>query len=164
MIYGATGAIGSSYVQFCKYYGVYNTAVCRGEHHDLIRSLGADKVIDYKTQDFTKDNERYDYIFDAVGRTGYFKCKHLLKEKGIYSSSGGFEYLLLAIFTPMFGRKKVIFLPPKEISQTLSFIKELVEQRKFRPVIDRKYPLEEIAEAYKYVATGQKVGNVVIEM
>lgn len=164
LVYGATGAIGSAYVQFFKYYNVYVTAVCGGENSELVKSLGADKVIDYKKEDFTKDNEKYDYVFDSVNKTGFFKCKPLLKKKGIYASSGGFEYLLLAIFTPIFGGKKVVFRAPKDISGTLGFIKELVEIGQFKPVIDRKYPIERIAEAFMYVASGQKIGNVVITM
>jgi NADPH:quinone reductase-like Zn-dependent oxidoreductase len=164
LVYGATGAIGSSYVQFLKYHNLYVTAVCGGEHSELIKSLGADKVIDYKKDDFTKDTEKYDYVFDSVNKTGFFKCKPLLKKKGVYVSSGGFEYLLLSLFTPVFGGKKVIFHAPKDVSGTLGFIKELIEKRSFQPVIDRKYSLEKIAEAFTYVASGQKTGSVIITM
>lgn len=164
LVYGATGAIGSAYVQFFKYYGVYVTAVCDGEHTELVRSLGADKVIDYKTQDFTKDNERYDYVFDAVGKSSFFKCKPLLNKKGLFSSSAGLENLLLAMITPLFRGKKVLFQAPKDIAGELNFIKGLVEKGKFKPVIDRKYPFEKIAEAYTYVASGQKIGNVIITL
>lgn len=164
MVYGATGAIGSSSVQFLKHFGVYVTAVCGAENFDLVRSLGADKLIDYKTQDFTKDNEQYDFIFDDVGRTGFLKCKPLLNKKGLFSSSGGFEYMIMALITPIFGGKKVIFLPPKNVRSTLLFIRELIETGRFRPVIDRSYPFEKIAEAYKFVASGQKIGNVIITM
>jgi NADPH:quinone reductase-like Zn-dependent oxidoreductase len=164
LVYGATGAIGSSYVQFFKHYGLYVTAVCDGEHTALMKSLGADKVIDYKKEDFTKDSEKYDYVFDSVNKTGFFKCKSLLRKKGIYASSGGFEYLLLGLFTSILGGKKVIFRAPKDVPGTLGFIKELVEKGSFKPVIDRKYPLDKIAEAFTYVATGQKIGNVIITM
>jgi NADPH:quinone reductase-like Zn-dependent oxidoreductase len=164
MVYGATGAIGTSSVQFLKYFGVYVTAVCGAENFALVKSLGADKLIDYKTQDFTKDTERYDFIFDDVGRASFLKCKRLLNKKGLFSSAGGFEYLIMALVTPIFGGKKAIFLAPKNLSSTLAFIKELIEKGRFRPVIDRKYPFEKIAEAYKYVASGQKVGNVIITM
>lgn len=164
LVYGATGAIGSSYVQFLKYHNVYVTAVCGGEHGELIKSLGADKVIDYKREDFTKDTEKYDYVFDSVNKTGFFKCKPLLKKKGIYASSGGFEYLILDFVTSIFGGKKVVFHPPKDVPGTLGFIKGLIEKGSFKPVIDRKYPLEKIAEAFTYVATGQKTGNVIITM
>ena len=164
LVYGATGAIGSAYVQFLKYFGVYTTAVCKGENRDLVTSLGADKIIDYTTQDFTLDSERYDFIFDAVGKSSFFKCKKLLKEKGIYTSSGGAINLLLIFVTPLFGGKKVVFSPPKSITAELNFIKDLIMKGKFRAVIDRTYPLDKIVEAYHYVASGQKIGNVVIDM
>jgi len=164
LVYGATGAIGSSYVQFLKYYGASVTAVCRDENRELISSLGADKVIDYTKEDFTKDKERYDFIFDAVGKSSFFKCKRLLKKKGVYTSSGGFENFLLLFITPLFGGKKVVFNFAQSITTELNFIKDLVVNRNFRPVIDRKYPLARIAEAYRYVVTGQKIGNVIITM
>jgi NADPH:quinone reductase-like Zn-dependent oxidoreductase len=164
LVYGATGAIGSADVQFLKYYGLYVTAVCGGENIELVRSLGADKVIDYKTQDFTKDEERYDYVFDAVDKTSFLKCKLLLKKNGIYTSSGGFEYLLWALITKVSGGKKVLFIAPKDIKGNLGFIKRLIEEGRFHPVIDRTYPLDKIAEAFTYVGTGQKIGNVIITM
>ncbi len=164
LVFGATGAIGSSYVQFLRNYGTYITAVCAGENAELVRSLGADKIIDYKTTDFTKDNEQYDFVFDAIGRSSFFRCKRLLKKKGIYTSSGGFENLFLLLITPVFGGKKVVFPAPKGIAAGLNYIKELIEKGNFRPVIDRKYPLDKIAEAYTYVASGQKIGNVIITM
>ncbi|HEX7903849.1 MAG TPA: NAD(P)-dependent alcohol dehydrogenase [Chitinophagaceae bacterium] len=162
LVYGATGAIGSAYVQFLKYYNVYVTAVCGGENSELVKSWGADKIIDYKTQDFTKDKEQYDFVFDAVGKSSFAKCKPLLKKKGIYASSGGFENLFLVLLTPLLGGKKILF--PKDTKGSLDFIKELVEKGSFRPVIDREYPLDKIAEAFRYVGTGQKIGNVIIKM
>jgi NADPH:quinone reductase-like Zn-dependent oxidoreductase len=164
LVYGATGAIGSAYVQLFKYYGVYVTAVCGGEHADLIRTLGADSVIDYKTEDFTRDEEKYDFVFDAVGKTSFSKCKHLLNKRGAFTSSAGLGNIFLAWITPLFGGKRVLFHAPKNIAGNLNFIKDLVESGKFKPVIDRKYPLEQIADAYVYVASGQKIGNVVITM
>jgi NADPH:quinone reductase-like Zn-dependent oxidoreductase len=126
--------------------------------------LGADKIIDYQKDDFTKEEDKYDFVFDAVGKSSFFKCKSLLKDKGIYTSSDGFLNVFLALITPAFGGKKVIFLPPKNINAGLSFIKHLVEIGRFRPVIDRTYPFDKIVDAYRYVATGQKIGNVVIAM
>jgi len=164
LVYGATGAIGTSYIQFLKHYGCYTTAVCKGENAELVTSLGADKVIDYTTEDFTKDTERYDFVFDAVGKSSFAKCKKLLKKKGIYTSSGGAINILLIMITPLFGGKKVVFSFPKGIAAELNFIKELIEKGSFRPVIDRKYAIDEIVEAYHYVASGQKLGNVVIMM
>jgi NADPH:quinone reductase-like Zn-dependent oxidoreductase len=162
LVYGATGAIGSAYTQFFKYYDVYVTAVCGGENSELVRSWGADKIIDYKTQDFTKDKEQYDFVIDAVGKSSFARCKSLLKENGIYAPSGGAENLLLVLAGPLLGGKKVLF--PRDMKDTLGFIKDLVEKGKFKPVTDRKYPLEKIAEAFTYVATGQKIGNVIITM
>ena len=164
LVYGASGAIGSAYVQFLKYYGLYVTAVCSSEGALLVSSLGADKLVDYKTQDFTKDNERYDFIFDAVGKSSFFTCKPLLNENGLFTSSGGGENLFLALITPLYRRKKFLFIIPKNIAGELNFIKKLIEKGSFKPVIDRKYPLAKIADAYTYVASGQKIGNVVITM
>jgi len=163
LVNGATGAIGSAIVQFFKYYGTYVTAVCGSENTDLVQSLGADKLIDYRTNDFTKDNDSYDFVFDAVGKSTFRKCRQLLKKKGIYISSGG-PNPALALITPLLGGKKEIFAPPKNLKACLTFIKDLVEKGSFRPVIDRKYPIDKIAEAYQYVATGQKIGNVIITM
>jgi len=164
LVYGATGAIGSAYVQFLKYYGAYVTAVCRDENKDLVLSLGADKVIDYTKEDFTKDGEQYDAVFDAVGKSSFFKCKRLLKKGGVYTSSGGFINLFLILITPLMGRKKVVFSFPKSFTAILHFIKDLIEKGRFKAVIDRKYPLEQMADAYRYVSTGQKIGNVIITM
>jgi len=163
LVYGATGAIGSSAVQFLKFYGIYVTAVCGSENSELIKSLGADKIIDYKSSDFTKDNEQYDYVLDAVGKSTFEKCKPLLKEKGVYSSSGGGD-LFAALITPLLGGKKVLFSPPKNLKGCLTFIKDLVEKGSFRPVVDKTYPLDKIAEAFNYVLTGEKIGNVIITM
>ncbi|HEY6505679.1 MAG TPA: NAD(P)-dependent alcohol dehydrogenase [Chitinophagaceae bacterium] len=164
LVYGATGAIGISFVQFLKYYGLYVTAVCGAENFELMRSLGADKLIDYRTTDFTKDDEQYDFVLDAIGKSSFMKCKKLLKKKGVFTASNGLINILWVLITPLFGGKRVDFSPPKSITTALNFIKDLVEKGKFKPVIDRKYPLDKIAEAYTYVATGQKTGNVIITM
>jgi len=162
LVYGATGAIGSAYVQFLKYYDVYVTAVCAGENSEVARSWGADRIIDYKTEDFTKDKEQYDFVIDAVGKSSFVKCKRLLKKNGIYAPSGGFENLFLVLINPLLGGKRVLF--PKDNKGNLGFIKVLIENGRFKPVIDRKYPIEKIVEAFTYVATGQKIGNVIITM
>jgi NADPH:quinone reductase-like Zn-dependent oxidoreductase len=164
LVYGATGAIGSAYVQFLKYYGVFITAVCKSEHHELVRSLGASRVVDYTKEDFTKDDEQYDYVFDAVGKSSFLKCKRLLKKNGIYTSSDGFINLFLIPLTKLFGGRRVVFSFTADFTGTLSFIRDLAEQKHFTAVIDRKYTLEQIADAYRYVATGQKIGNVIITM
>jgi NADPH:quinone reductase-like Zn-dependent oxidoreductase len=162
LVNGATGAIGSAMVQFLKFYGVYLTAVCSGDNSELVKSLGADKIINFNADDFTKDIEKYDFVFDAVAKSTFDKCKPLLKEKGIYTSSE--PNLFQVLITTILGGKKVMFRPPKNIKAGLTFIKELLENGNFRPVIDRKYPIDKIAEAYKYVASGEKIGNVIITM
>lgn len=162
LVFGATGAIGSSMVQILTSYNIPVTAVCRGEHETLVKYLGANRVIDYTKEDFTKDTEQYDFVFDAVGKSSFNKCKHLLKPQGIYSSAH--PNLFNALFTSLLGSKKEIFPPLPNLKDSLNFIKMLIEKGSFKPVIDRKYPLEKIVEAYKYVETGQKIGNVVITM
>jgi NADPH:quinone reductase-like Zn-dependent oxidoreductase len=164
MVYGASGAIGCAYVQFFKSYGVSVTAVCRIEQAALMRSLGAEKIIDYTKEDFTKDDERYDMIFDAVGKTTFVKCKKLMKKSGIFGSSNGMINFLWILVTPLFGGKKVVFHFSVKIREALAFTKGLIEKGEFVPVIDRTYPLEKIAEAFTYVASGQKIGNVIIKM
>src|SRR5439155_10401613 len=119
LVYGATGAIGSAHLQFLKFYGLHVTAVCRGEHAALVRSLGADKVIDYTVEDFTKDNEKYDFVFDSVGKSSFLKCKVLLKKNGIFAPSSGFENLFWALVTPILGGKKVAFFPPKDTKHVM---------------------------------------------
>jgi NADPH:quinone reductase-like Zn-dependent oxidoreductase len=165
LINGATGAIGSAAVQLVKYFGAEVTAVCNTKNMALVKSLGADKVIDYTKEDFTKDDQMYDAVFDAVGKSSFSRCKPLLKPGGIYISSElGYmaQNPILALVTPLIGNKKVMFPIPKHSDENIVFFKKLIETGKFKAVIDRCYPLEEIIEAYKYVETGQKTGNVVI--
>jgi NADPH:quinone reductase-like Zn-dependent oxidoreductase len=167
MVYGATGAIGSAAVQILKYLGVTVTAVCNTKNVELIKSLGADTVIDYQTQDFTQTNESFDFIFDAVGKSSFGECKHLLTDKGIYVSTElgkNAENVFLALLTPLFKGKKVIFPIPTIDKQVLIFIKKLVVEGKFKPIIDREYSLNQIIEAYKYVESGQKTGNVLLKI
>jgi NADPH:quinone reductase-like Zn-dependent oxidoreductase len=167
MVYGATGAIGSAAVQLLKYFGAKVTAVCNTKNVELIKSLGADKVIDYITQDFTKTSQKFDFIFDAVGKSSFGQCKPLLTRKGIYISTElgkNSENIFLAIITPVFGGKKVLFPIPTIHKKDVIFFKKLVETNKFRPLIDRQYSLEQIVEAYRYVESGQKTGNVVITL
>ena len=165
LINGATGAIGSAAVQLIKYFGAEVTAVCNTKNVALMKSLGADKVLDYTKEDFTKEDQRYDAVFDAVGKSSFGRCKPLLKPGGIYVSSElGYmaQNIILALVTPIIGNKKVMFPIPKHSDENIVLFKELIEAGKYKGVIDRCYPLEEIVEAYKYVETGQKTGNVVI--
>ena len=169
LVYGATGAIGSAAVQLLKYFDVYVTAVCNTKNIELVKSLGADKVIDYTKEDFTKGEEKYSFVFDAVGKSSFAKCKPLLQPGGVYISSdlgymaqNVFLPLITPIIKPMIGNKKAVSPFPTDIRGSILLIKDLVEQGKFKTVIDRRYPLEQIVEAYWYVETGQKTGNVVI--
>lgn len=165
LINGATGAIGSAAVQLVRYFGAEVTAVCDTKNVELVKSLGANEVIDYTKQDFTKLNQTFDFVFDAVGKSSFGKCKSLLKKGGIYISTElGYmsQNLFLALITPLLGGKKLLFPIPTIGKEDVIFLKELVEAGHYKPVIDRKYSLEQIVEATKYVETGLKTGNVVI--
>ena len=173
LVNGATGAIGSAAVQLLKYFDVYVTAVCNTKNIELVKSLGADKVIDYTEEDFTGDEEKYNFVFDTVGKSSFAKCKPLLQPGGIYVSSDlGYmaQNIFLPIITPIISKlpgqygKKTIFPMPVDVRGSLLLIKKLIEEGKFKAVIDRSYPLEEIIEAYRYVEKGQKTGNVVIHI
>ncbi len=167
MVYGATGAIGSAAVQLLKHAGAHVTAVCPTANVSLVKSLGADVVIDYQTQDFTNTNQRFDFIFDAVGKSSFGQCKPLLTSKGIYISTElgkNGENVLLALITPLFGGKRLLFPIPIITQEQLEFLKARVQNGEFTPVIDRHYTLNQIVEAYTYVESGQKVGNVVLKL
>jgi NADPH:quinone reductase-like Zn-dependent oxidoreductase len=172
LINGASGSIGSACLQLAKYYGAEITAVCATKNLEKVKLLGADEVIDYTKEDFTKSDKLYDVVMDAVGKSSFFSCKRLLKPGGVYFSTDlGFlaQNVFLALLTPIFsivpGRqksKKVKFPIPKDSKEDIIFFKELIEAGKYKAVIDRIYPLEEIVDATKYVETGQKTGNVVL--
>ncbi|WP_283137376.1 NAD(P)-dependent alcohol dehydrogenase [Rhizohabitans arisaemae] len=165
LVYGATGAIGSAAVQLVKSLGAGVTAVCATESLELVRGLGADRVVDYTTEDFTADKQRYDVVMDAVGKSTFGRCKRLLKPSGIYIASElgpGWQNLFLALVTPLLGGRKVRFPIPRPDPGIPQYLKTLIESGEFTPVIDRRYPLDDIVEAYRYVETGKKIGNVVI--
>jgi len=172
LINGASGSIGTACVQLARYYGAEITAVCNTGNLEMVKLLGADEVIDYTKEDFTKNGKLYDIVLDAVGKSSFFRCKKILKPGGVYFSTElGYlsQNIFLALLTPVFsilpGRhsgKKVMLPFPKDSKEDIVFFKELVEAGKYKAVIDRSYILEEIVEATRYVETGQKAGNVVI--
>jgi NADPH:quinone reductase-like Zn-dependent oxidoreductase len=163
LIYGASGAIGTYAIQLAKYFGAEVTGVCSTRNLGMVKSLGADKVIDYTQEDFAKSGETYDLIFDAVGKTSFSHCKNSLKQKGIFLPVLlDLPEVVQMIWTSMTGGKKVKGGPATERVEDLNFFKELIEAGKLKPVIDRSYPLEQTAEAFRYVETGRKKGNVVI--
>jgi len=167
LINGATGGIGSALIQFVKQFDVHITATCNTKNKGLIQSLGADKIYDYCIEDFTNNNEKYDFIFDAVGKSTYGKCKPLLKKGGVYISSELGPYsqnIFFAAFTSIGSNKKVIFPIPYRVEKTLPYINHLLKIGKFKPIIDREYSLEDISKAYEYVITGEKTGNVIINV
>lgn len=165
LINGATGSIGSACVQLAKYYGAKITAVCTTQNFQLIKFLGADEVIDYTKEDFTKCGQTFDVVLDCVGKSSFFRCKKILKPGGVYFSTElGYlsQNIFLALITPLLGGKKVKFPIPTDSQKDIEFFKDLIEAGNYKAVIDRTYPLEHIVEATKYVELAQKTGNVVI--
>jgi len=164
---GASGAIGSAMVQLLKYHGLHVTATCSHKNLGLVASLGVDNVIDYENQDFLAIGETFDFVLDAVGKSTFGECKTLLNPAGIYISSElgpKNQNPFLALVTPLTGGKQVKFPFPHDIKASLALIKMMMEEGKFEPLIDREYPLADIANAYAYVETGQKTGNVIINL
>jgi NADPH:quinone reductase-like Zn-dependent oxidoreductase len=170
LINGASGSIGTVAVQLAKYFGAEVTGVCSTKNLELVKSLGADKVIDYTKEDFTKSGETYDIIFDTVGKSSFSRCKRALTPNGVYLSTVlTMAALPQALWTSMIGGKKVMVAATglraaHERAKDLIFLRELIEAGKLKSVIDRDYPLEQTAEAHRYVDQGHKKGNVVIAM
>jgi NADPH:quinone reductase-like Zn-dependent oxidoreductase len=167
LVYGASGAIGSAAVQILRHMGVQVTAVCGTKNVELIKSIGAHKVISFETEDFTLINDTFDLVLDAVGKTSYGATKKLLNSNGKYCSSElgkDGQNPLMAIWFALTGSNKVIFPIPKINQEQIQIIQQLVEVGAFKPVVDRVYALDEIVEAAAYVETGQKTGNVVIKV
>jgi NADPH:quinone reductase-like Zn-dependent oxidoreductase len=163
LIYGASGAIGTAGVQLAKYFEADITAVCSTKNLGLMRSLGADSVVDYTRKDFTANGQTYDAIFDAVGKHSFERCKGSLEPGGSYLATDGIRNLVLALWTSRVGGKKVLFsIPPRYTQEDVLFLRELIEAGKYRAVIDRSYPFEDVVEATRYVETEQKTGNVVL--
>ncbi|MDG1278264.1 MAG: NAD(P)-dependent alcohol dehydrogenase [Algoriphagus sp.] len=167
LVIGGTGAIGSAAIQLIKGIGAKVTAVCPGAHMNTVRNLGADRVVNFQTEDFTQTEERYEFIFDAVGKSRFSICKPLLKEKGIYISTElgpRLENIFLAIKHKFTSGKKLLFPIPTFSQEDLIFLKTQYEKGLFKPLIDRVYDFDQLVEAYTYVGTGQKIGNVILRI
>jgi NADPH:quinone reductase-like Zn-dependent oxidoreductase len=163
LINGASGSIGTFAVQLAKYYGAHVTGVCSTTNLELVKALGADRVIDYTKEDFTRSGETYDAILDAVGKTSFSRCRNSLTKDGIYLATlPTLAVILQSVWTSMIGGRKVRFGDAVATTENLIFLKELAEAGKLKAVIDRRYPLQQIAEAFRYVEKGHKRGNVVI--
>lgn len=162
LVNGASGSIGSSGVQLAKYFGADVTAVTNTKNLELAKTLGASRVIDYTKEDFTKINDKFDFVFDAVGKSSLFKCKNIMKPNAVYFSTElGFMYQ--NVFLPMF-TNKIIFPIPKDSKEQVLLFKKMAEEGQLKAVIDRSYPFEQIPEAHRYVELGQKTGSVVIPL
>ena len=166
LVYGATGAIGTAAVQILKYFGCYVTAVGNTKNIEMIKTLGADKVYNWEKEDFTQDEELYDVVCDAVGKSSFGACKKLLKEGGLFVSSElgpRAENLYLPMLT-MLSKRKVKFPIPINIRRSLLLLNRMIKEGKYHPVIDRTYNIDQVAEAYRYVMSGQKTGNVILRI
>jgi NADPH:quinone reductase-like Zn-dependent oxidoreductase len=165
LVIGASGGIGSAAVQLARYFGACVTGVCGTLRLDYVKALGAEKVIDYSREDFTHNGETYDVILDILGRSSFARCKGSLKENGVYLLASFKTKALLQMFwTGLFGKQKVLCVLAGEKAENLAFVTGLVEAGQYRSIIDRSYPLEQAAEAHRYVEAGQKQGNVAIEI
>lgn len=168
LINGASGALGTSAVQIAKFLGAHVTAVCSGRNTGFVKSLGADKVIDYQQKDFTKGKEKYDFVYDTIGKSSFSTCKNILSEKGVYLSPVlKFPLLLQMIKTSLFDQKKAKFEATgankeEKLRHLLSEVLDIYKEGRLKTVIDRQFPLEKVAEAHRYIDAGHKRGNVVI--
>jgi NADPH:quinone reductase-like Zn-dependent oxidoreductase len=163
LVYGASGSMGTAGVQLAKHFAAHVTAVCNTQNIALVRSLGADEVIDYLQDDFTENREAYDVIFDAVGKHSFRRSKRALKPGGVYLPTDGLQNVVLWLLHKRVGDKKVLFeLPPRMLKADVLLLKQLLEAGEYRPVVDRAYPLDDVREAHRYVDTHQKIGNVVL--
>ena len=167
LIYGASGAIGTAAVQLARSWGAEVTAVVDTRHVELAKSLGAARVIDYTVEDFTRIGETFDCILDAVGKASYLRCRRLLKPGGMFAATDAGPKgltLLFAIWSLLTGSRRVRTVLPRRVERFVDSLKEWIEAGEIRAVIDRRYPLEAIADAYRYVELGQKTGIVVINV
>ena len=165
LINGASGGVGTFAVQIAKYFGADVTGVCSTTNLEMVQSLGADRVIDYTKQDFTKTGQTYDIIFDAVGKRTFSQCKNSLNQKGVYLNTiATIPLLLQMLWTSMTGGKKAIFGLPPCTTKEFEILKDIIEAGKLKTVIDRTYPLSDIAEAHRYSENGHAKGKIVITL
>lgn len=164
LVYGASGSLGTSAVQLAKYFGAEVTGVCSGKNAEMVRSLGADKVVDYTKEDFTRGGEKYDIIYDTVGKSPFSRSVDALKKDGVYLRAVHISLgpVLKGMWVSLTRSKKVIGGVAQDSKENILLLKELLENGKFKPVIDRTFPLDRIAEAHAYAEKGHKRGNVVI--
>ena len=164
LVYGASGSCGTAAVQLARYLGAHVTAVCNTKNIELVRSLGADEVVDYLQEDFTTNGETYDVILDAVGKHSFFRSRHSLEPGGLYVATDRLYNFPLALVTSRIGSKKVVFTVSGYERENVLLLKELIEAGRYRAVIDRTYLLEDVVEATRYVESWQKTGNVVLTL
>jgi NADPH:quinone reductase-like Zn-dependent oxidoreductase len=164
LIYGATGACGTAAVQMARHFGAHVTAVANTKNLELVRSLGADEVIDYLNEDFTKNGQTYDVILDAVGKLSFRRTRSSVKPGGLWIATDGLHNFLWRAWTSRIGDRKLMFIVEWPTKEDIAFFKQLVEAGEYRAVIDRTYPLDDVVEAHRYVETMQKTGNVVLTM
>jgi NADPH:quinone reductase-like Zn-dependent oxidoreductase len=165
LIYGASGGVGTYAVQLAKYFGAEVTGVCSTTNLEMVKSLGADKVIDYTKEDFTERGQTYDVIYETVGKSSFSRNLKSLKKNGIYlAGNAGLLQTLKMAWASWRGSEKILFGPAPGRTEDLIFVKELIEAGKIKAVIDRRYPLEQIVEAHRYVDKGHKKGNVVMSV
>ncbi len=163
LVYGASGSIGSAGVQLAKFFGAHVTGVCLAPNVDMVQSLGVDEVINSTTEAFTKSGQTYDAILDAVGNLTFHQCRDSLKPGGVYLATDGLRNLVLSPWTARIGNKRVRFpIPPKFTKQDVVFLRSIIEAGKYRAVIDRRYPLDQVVEATRYVESKHKIGSVVL--
>lgn len=164
LVYGASGSCGTAAVQIGKHLGAHVTAVCNTKNVEVVRSLGADEVIDYLREDFTKNGETYDVILDAVGKLSFLHTRRSLRPGGLWVATDGLHNFAFALWTGVFGGRKLVFATPAHNKEDVLLLKRLIEAGEYRAVVDRVYALEEVVEAHRYVDTWQKTGNVVLSL
>jgi NADPH:quinone reductase-like Zn-dependent oxidoreductase len=164
LVYGASGSCGTAAVQIGKYFGAHVTAVCNTKNVDLVRSLGADEVIDYQQEDFTRNGETYDVILDAVGKLSFLHTRRSLRPGGLWVPTDGLHNIVWWISTGLFGGRKLVFASPVQKRDDVLLLKRLLESGQYRAVVDRVYSLADVVEAHRYVDSWQKTGNVVLSL